>query len=412
MAKIDLSTRESVKVTLSAGAHAMRVDVDRELLNELASDLLARTEECMKRAFNAAELGWPSLDAVLLVGGSSRMAAVKDLIRELSGKEPSTDVNPDECVALGAALRASLGVEETAGVPVASRSDPASPGSQEVGIVVNDVAPHSLGVRAVNSEGQPVNSIIIRRLTPVPCERKRTYATRADDQRSIEIEVLQGEDPDPFSIEVEGVGRVKVDNLPERPAGGVIVAVSLRYDADGVVEVVAEELVEGRIVREQLLRKSGELDSRTIAEMQSRVEALTQDDLPPPEVPAEPPDSAADAPASAEDAASMPADENDDDVDLYAALGVSRTATASEIEAAAAERRKALEERRRAAETLDPDAPERAAVDAELATLDEATAILLDAAARADYDSLGKEQPGNVTHAPDDSENSGEHSRD
>jgi molecular chaperone DnaK len=270
LAKIDLSTRQRVRVTLSSGAQAMRVDVDRDLLGTLTADLLARTEDCVVRALAAGGLDWAAIDAVLLVGGASRMAAVKELIRRLSGRDAATDVNPDECVALGAALRAGLEVTERA---VAPGDDT----PEELGLVIRDVAPHSLGVRAMTAEGKPLNSIIIPRLTPVPCERQRTYATRADNQRSIEIEVLQGEDPDPFSIDVDGIGRVRVDDLPQRPAGEVIVAVSLRYDADGVVEVSAEELLEGRVVREQLLRKSGELDDDVLAEMKARVEELTSE---------------------------------------------------------------------------------------------------------------------------------------
>ena len=137
--------------------------------------------------------------------------------------------------------------------------------------MIRDVAPHSLGVKALNADGQPTNSIIIPRLTPVPCERRRTYATRVDNQQSIEIEVLQGEDPDPFSPKVDLIGKVEMRDLPPGLAGEVIVAVTLRYDVDAVVEVVAEELTGGRVVREQLLSKMGELGPELVESIKDQL---------------------------------------------------------------------------------------------------------------------------------------------
>jgi molecular chaperone DnaK len=271
IAKIDLSGRQRVMVTLGAGAGAMRADVDRALLKTLIADLLARTQTCVTDALTSASLTWQDIDSVLPIGGSSRLVAVRELLREMSGKEVTADVNPDECVALGAALRTGLGeVTELAGPPTAKGGQPAAARSD---IVVHDVTPHSLGVRALTPEGRPVNSIIIPRLAEVPCERRRTYATRADNQRSIEVEVLQGEAEDPFSIEVESIGRVRMDDLPTRPAGEVIVEVLLRYDIDGVVEVEARELIEGRVIRKQLLERTGELDRELVDAFKKRLAA-------------------------------------------------------------------------------------------------------------------------------------------
>jgi molecular chaperone DnaK len=420
-AKIDLSTRQSVKVPLSAGAQAMRVDIDRETFNELIAPLLTQTEQCMERALAAAGLDWNAIDTVLPVGGSSRMACVKELIQRVTGKEPSTDVNPDECVVLGAAMRAGLELKETAGSN-ARPPDERPPGVEEVGIVINDVAPHSLGVRAVNTAGEPVNSIIIPRFTQLPCERKRTYATRADNQQVIEIEILQGEDPDPFSIEVESIGRVRVSDLPEKPAGDVIVAISLRYDADGVVEVLAEELADGRVVREQLLRKSGELDSETTESIRSQVDTLTGEQQAPTGEPSGDPD--ADVPLASEadgerrgkleGDASEPAPDREaappepaetaSASDLYASLELARGASEAEIEAALERTQTELDALRKARAGGDPDGADESSIAAQLAQLEEARSILLDPEARADYDALGDNHDDPARRKPEEEE--------
>jgi molecular chaperone DnaK len=273
-AKKDLSIRQSVRVTLSAGSEASRIDLDRARLTELISDLIDKSRVCMERALESAKLGWPQIDAILLVGGSSRITAVRDMIREVSGKELGLDLNPDEVVACGAVVRATLAdVRDVVGAP-AQRSDDGPTATAEVGIVVRDVAAHSLGVRAFDESGKPVNSIILPRFTELPCERRRTYATRADNQRRIEVEILQGDSPDPFSPEVESIGRLVMDELPPRPAGEVLLSLTLRYDVDGVVEVEAEELLEGRKIRQQLMRKSGELDPEVVEGLRRDLDAL------------------------------------------------------------------------------------------------------------------------------------------
>ena len=278
-AKKDLSFRQSVMVTLSSGREVSRVDIDRARLGGLIGDLVDRTRVCMEGALSSAEVGWPQIDAVLLVGGSSRIAAVRDMIRNASGKELTLDLNPDEVVACGAALRATLAdVWETAATPKRATGG-SPPATSESGIVVRDVAAHSLGVRAFNDAGEPVNSIILPRFTPLPCERSRTYATRADNQRQIEVDVLQGDNSDPFSPEVESIGRLVMDELPPRPAGEVLVSLTLRYDTDGVVEVEAEELHDGRKVRQQLMRKSGELDAEVIESLRRDLDALPSAEL-------------------------------------------------------------------------------------------------------------------------------------
>lgn len=376
-AKRDLSTRQSVMVTLSSGSEAFRVDLDRARLAELIGDLVDRTRACMERALESAKLGWTQIDSVLLVGGSSRITAVRDMIRHISGKELGLDVNPDEAVACGAAVRATLGeVREEVGVGTpAHRADSGSPVTAEVGIVVRDVATHSLGVRAFNEAGQPVNSIILPRFTELPCERRRTYATRADNQRQIEVEILQGDNPDPFSPEVESIGRLVMDELPPRPAGQVLLSLTLRYDVDGVVEVEAEELDEGRKVRQQLLRKSGELDAEVIDGLRRDLDALEEPDrLIAPEQ-----RSPEEAPATDDEAAdSRPPPRTN----YYEFVGLDPSATVEELTAALTESEQFWRERRDQASGDD----DRGVAEVALDTLAEASAALVDPVARAQLD--------------------------
>jgi molecular chaperone DnaK len=378
-AKKDLSARQSVMVTLSSGTAASRVDLDRDRLGELIGDLIERTRVCMARAMDSAHLSWTAIDNVLLVGGSTRIAAVRDMIRQTTGKELALDVNPDEAVACGAAIRATLAdlresSNRSEGIDRGGETEPTL--SPEVGIVVRDVATHSLGVRAFNDEGKPVNSIILPRFTELPCERRRTYATRADNQAKIEVEILQGDDPDPFSPAVESIGRLVMADLPQRPAGQVLVSLTLRYDVDGVVEVEAEELIEGRRVREQLMRKSGELDADVMASLRRDLDSLgdaAADDYSP-----EPGHSEADDRESAD--AGGPSESVDEDGrqdpdtrSYHSFLGVEPTASREEIEAAVAESEAFWSARRD--EAADDQDREIAAV--ALGTLADARALLL-----------------------------------
>ena len=269
-AKKDLSFRNNLAVTLSAGEKTLRVDLDREQFGELIKDLVAQTEECMNRVIKAANLEWSAIDTILLAGGSSRIPAVREMIQRVASKEAAKDMNPDECVALGAAIQSVVTTVENEGAAAAPKLE----GGAD--IVVNDVASHSLGVKALASDRKRyVNSIIIPRFTPIPCERKRTYATGEDNQNRVEIEVLQGEPDDPLSPEVQLIGKAGLRNLPQHKAGELVIEVTLRYNADGVIEVVARELKSGTTTREVVMQKAGELAPDILKEKQELVAAAT-----------------------------------------------------------------------------------------------------------------------------------------
>jgi molecular chaperone DnaK len=269
-AKKDMSFRNNFAVVLSTGEKMVRVDLDRDIFSELIKDLIAQTEECMQRVIKAAKMDWSQIDTILLAGGSSRIPAVREMIKRVSGKDAAKDMNPDECVALGAAIQSVVTTVETDGHPEA----PVLEGGSD--IVVHDVASHSLGVKALSSDRKKhVNSVIIPRFTPIPCERRRTYATNEDNQSRVEIEVLQGEADDPLSPDVQLIGKAGLRNLPAHKAGELVIEVTLRYNADGVIEVVAKELKGGATTREVVMQKTGELSEEVLKEKQELLAEAT-----------------------------------------------------------------------------------------------------------------------------------------
>jgi molecular chaperone DnaK len=270
IAKKDLSSRESVSPVLMVGDRPLRVDLDRASFNEMIQDLVQKTRECMERAVKAAGMTWSAIDTILLAGGSSRIPAVKAMIKDATGKDAARDMNPDECVALGAAIQGVVSVVESSGP---SAAPPLVGGAD---IVVRDVTSHSTGVKALSSDRKRyVNSILIPRNTLIPCERRKTFATNEDNQSRVEIEVLQGEDEDPGSPEVQLIGRAGLKNLPPHKAGELVIEISLRCNADGVIEVIARELMSGQMTREAIMPKSGVLSDEVVLEKQAELETKT-----------------------------------------------------------------------------------------------------------------------------------------
>jgi molecular chaperone DnaK len=267
IAKKDLSFRNQLAVTLATGDKALRVDIDRELFDELTHDLIARTEACMQRVIQSAGLTWDQIDTILLAGGSSRIPAVKEMIKRVTGKDAARNMNPDECVAMGAAIQAVVSMME--------KGEQESPLEGAADIVVQDVASHSLGVKALSSDKtRYVNSIIIPKHTPIPCERTRTYVTGEDNQPRVEIEVLQGEDEDPNSPNVQLIGKAGLRNLPPHKAGELVIEITLRYDADGVIEVVAKELKSGQKTREVVMQKTNILSEDVLEERKQLLDSV------------------------------------------------------------------------------------------------------------------------------------------
>jgi len=245
-AKLSLSRRPKVNLFFDFNGQILREEVTRELFVELTSPLLARCKALTEDVLQDAKASGNDVEVVLLAGGSTRMPMVRQLIQTMFQKAAATDINPDECVALGAALTAAL--------ESAKLSGEAPP----VDIRTHDVTSHSLGM-VVFKDGQLKNSQIIRRNTRIPCERTRDdYVTSHDKQSTMDLWLVQGESEMP--LECNALGHFEFYGLPARSAGETRLAVTFKYNENGIVEVECMDLNNGQILGHRLSKSSVTLE--------------------------------------------------------------------------------------------------------------------------------------------------------
>ncbi|KAF6162706.1 hypothetical protein GIB67_022365 [Kingdonia uniflora] len=220
-AKMELSSLSQTNISLpfitatADGPKHIETTITRAKFEELCSDLLDRLKTPVENSLRDAKLSFKDLDEVILVGGSTRIPAVQELVKKLTGKEPNVTVNPDEVVALGAAVQA--------GVLSGDVSD----------IVLLDVSPLSLGLETLGG----VMTKIIPRNTTLPTSKSEVFSTAADGQTSVEINVLQGERE--FVRDNKSIGSFRLDGIPPAPRGVPQVEVKFDIDANGILSVTA-----------------------------------------------------------------------------------------------------------------------------------------------------------------------------
>ena len=205
----------------------LEMEITRAMFNELTRDLVDRTEEPVRRALSDAGVSASELGMVLLVGGSTRIPAVQDKVRQITGKEPSRNMNPDECVAIGAAIQGGkLGGEITTGT--ASE------------LILMDVTPLSLSIETVGG----VATKIIDRNTTIPTRHSQVFSTAGNFQTSVEIKVLQGERQ--FARDNTLLGNFRLTGIKRATAGVPQIEVTFDIDANGIVNVSARDLDTGK----------------------------------------------------------------------------------------------------------------------------------------------------------------------
>ena len=272
-AKKELSSTMSSNINLpfitatASGPKHMNIDLSRAKFDELTHHLVEKTMEPTKRALADAGLSVSEIDDVLLVGGSTRIPAVQEAVKKFIGRDPHKGINPDECVAAGAAIQA--------GVLTGEVND----------LLLLDVTPLSLGIETMGN----VMTKIIERNTTIPTKKSQVFSTAADNQTAVDIHVLQGERS--MAYDNTTLGRFQLSEIPPAPRGIPQIEVTFDIDANGIVHVTAKDLGTGKeqkvtitsgtnLSEEEIERKVKEAEMNAEADKakKDKIEAVNQAD--------------------------------------------------------------------------------------------------------------------------------------
>lgn len=264
IAKKTLSSRGKTNVFLSANGKNATIPLTLETFKELTQKLTKRTGSIMGFVLEDAKMCWADIDKVLMVGGSTRMKAVPELIEKVTGQKPSMELHPDEVVTIGAALQgALLAIERGESTLVEHENFPL--------VEIKDVTAHSMGVIVLNEEKKLCNSIILKKDTTVPCKASNQYSTVMDGQTQLEVQVTQGEEEDlEGMVEIIGKGLINIDPYPM----GAPIEVSFQYDIDGIVQIEVMDLTANKSLGNLTIERTSNLDEEIIKEKQNRMKDL------------------------------------------------------------------------------------------------------------------------------------------
>lgn len=256
-AKIVLSSRPRTKILFGYKGKYLNLELTEEKFRELTVSHLERCKTLMEVVLNEAKLKPQQIDTVLLTGGSTRMPMVREKLRNFFGKEPNASVNPDEVVALGAAVQGAM-LQVTKGMASANIVKMLG------GITSQDVNPHSLGT-VVLKEGRLHNSIIIPKNMLIPTERSRSdYVTSYNNQTSLDVYLLQGEDDDPRCCTL--LGSYEFYDIPPRPTGKSQIEITYKYNLNGMVEVEAKDMVSSKQLPKKIKKEEINLETLEVTQ--------------------------------------------------------------------------------------------------------------------------------------------------
>ncbi|MDA8354298.1 MAG: molecular chaperone DnaK [Firmicutes bacterium] len=258
-AKKDLSGVLTTTISLpfltadASGPKHLELTLTRAKFEELASDLVERTMRPTRQALKDAELEPNQIDRVILVGGSTRIPAVQEAIQKLTGKEPSKGVNPDEVVAMGAAIQGGVLSDDVKDV------------------VLVDVTPLSLGIETLGG----VFTKLIERNSAIPTEKSQIFSTAADNQTAVDIHVLQGERE--MAADNKTLGRFQLTDIPPAPRGVPQIEVTFKIDRNGIVNVSAKDKATGKS-QDITIKSSSGLSDEEIERMVNEAEQYAEED--------------------------------------------------------------------------------------------------------------------------------------
>jgi molecular chaperone DnaK len=242
-AKIELSTTQQTEINLpfitadASGPKHLTMNLTRSKLEQLTDDLIIRSLEPCRSALRDAKTSTEKIDEVVLVGGQTRMPAVQEAVRKLFGKEPHKGVNPDEVVAVGAAIQAGV------------------LGGDVKDVLLLDVTPLTLSIETLGRVATP----LIERNTTIPTKKSQVFSTASDNQTQVEIHVVQGERP--MVEDNKSLGKFILDGIPPAPRGVPQIEVTFDIDANGILHVTAQDKATGKEQRMQIMPSSGLSDS-------------------------------------------------------------------------------------------------------------------------------------------------------
>ncbi|MBR6027515.1 MAG: Hsp70 family protein, partial [Clostridia bacterium] len=258
-AKIELSGTQTAAINLpfitadATGPKHIDMTLTRARFEDLTRDLVEATVEPMRKALKDAGLTFDRIDKVILVGGSTRIPAVQETVKRITGKEPFKGINPDECVAVGAAIQGGV------------------LGGEVKDVLLLDVTPLSLGLE---TEGH-IFTRLIDRNTTIPCEKSQIFSTAADGQTTVEINVLQGERQ--MAYDNKSLGRFQLTNIAPAPRGVPQIEVTFSIDGNGIVHVTAKDKATGN-AQDITITASTNLTEEEIKQRVAEAEKYAEED--------------------------------------------------------------------------------------------------------------------------------------